>query len=115
MLPVEISEAVLGTTQLVAVFWFYDKTTRIILERIRNREFRFSVKGMRIHHWFVGIVIAFLGLFMLPFQNFTVLLYENGLMGLPAKLGSGTITMGFRIFIDDLKDLRRQFKSLFKR
>ncbi|MBO3839388.1 MAG: hypothetical protein QXN75_04860 [Thermoproteota archaeon] len=115
MLPVEVPEAFLGTTQLVAVFWFYDKATRIVLEKIRSRRFKYSVKGLRIHHWFVGIMITFIGLLMLPFQNIMVLLYDAGPIGLPMKLSSGAITMGFRIFIDDLKDLKRQLKSLFKR
>ncbi|MBO3800344.1 MAG: hypothetical protein FGF52_04760 [Candidatus Brockarchaeota archaeon] len=115
MLPVEIPEAVLGTTQLLTVFWFYDKTTRIVLEKMRNKGFRCFVKGFRIHHWFIGVVITLVGLLMLSFQNLMVLLYENGIMGLPVKLSSGAITMGFRIFIDDLKDLKKQLKSLFKK
>lgn len=115
MLPIEVSEAFLGTTQLVAVFWFYDKATQIVLEKIRNRGFKCSIKGLRIHHWFIGIMIAFIGILTLPFQNIMILLYETGLTGLPIKLSSGTITMGFRIFIDDLKDLKRQLKRLFKR
>ncbi|MEM1554101.1 MAG: hypothetical protein QXJ72_04325 [Thermoproteota archaeon] len=113
--PVEISDAFLNTTQLIAVFWLYDKATRKILKKVRNRGFECHIKGFRIHHWIVGVIIASIGLFLLSLQNFITLLSESGLIGLPAKLSSGTITMGFRVFIDDLKDLKKQFRSLFKR
>lgn len=115
MLPVEIPDAFLSTTQLIAVFWLYDKATRKILEKVRSKGFKCHVKGFRIHHWIIGVIIAFIGLFLLSIQNLITLLSESGLIGLPAKLSSGTITMGFRVFIDDLKDLKKQFRSLFKR
>ncbi|MDW8033752.1 MAG: hypothetical protein RMI79_02195 [Nitrososphaerota archaeon] len=115
MLPAEVSNAFLSTTQLIAVFWFYDKATRKILEKVRNRGFKFHIKGFRIHHWIIGIIITFIGLFLLSIQNFIIILSESGILGLPVKLSSGTVTMGFRVFIDDLKDLKKQFRNLCKR
>lgn len=115
MLPVEVPNAFLNTTQLIAVFWLYDEATRKVLEKVRNKGFECYIKGFRIHHWIIGIIITFVGLFLFSIQNFIILLCESGLIGLPAKLSSGTITMGFRVFIDDLKDLKKQFESLRKK
>lgn len=115
MSSVGISDAFLSMTQLIAVFWLYDKATRKVLEEVRNRGFKCHIKGFRIHHWIVGIMITFIGLFLLSLQNFLIFISESGLIGLPAKLSSGTITMGFRVFLDDLKDLKKQLRSLCKR
>ncbi|MGQ9478927.1 MAG: hypothetical protein ACUVQ0_02755 [Thermoproteota archaeon] len=112
MISVNIPEPIIGTTQLIAVFWIYDKVTRIVLERVKNRDFKASVMGLRIHHWLIGIIVTIIGFIILYFQN-VVMLYESGLVGIPGKLSSGTVTMGFRIFIDDLKDLKRQVKNFF--
>jgi hypothetical protein len=115
MLSVEAPEAFLSTAQLIAVFWFYDKATRTVLEKVKNKGFKYSVGGLRIHHWLIGIIIAILGFFILSIQNIMILLHESGLLGLPIKMSSGTITMGLRIFIDDLKDMKKQIRNLLKR
>jgi len=113
MLPIEISDTFLNTTQLVMVLWLYDKATRKVLERIKERRFKCYINGLRIHHWIIGILIFLAGLLILFVENMVVFLQETGLMGLPAKISSGTVTIGFRIFIDDLKDFKKQLKSLF--
>jgi UDP-N-acetylmuramyl pentapeptide phosphotransferase/UDP-N-acetylglucosamine-1-phosphate transferase len=112
VLPVALPETLFSTTQFITVFWATDKATRIILNRMKRKNYEFSIWGLRIHHWLVGIIVAALGLMMLSAQNLVMLLYETGLIGIPWKLSSSTITVGFRLFIDDLKDLKKQLKNI---
>jgi UDP-N-acetylmuramyl pentapeptide phosphotransferase/UDP-N-acetylglucosamine-1-phosphate transferase len=112
VLPVALPETLFSTTQFITVFWATDKATRIVLNKLKNKNYEFSIWGLRIHHWLVGIVVTALGIMMLSAQNLVTLLYETGLIGIPWKLSSSTITVGFRLFIDDLKDLKKQFKNL---
>ncbi|MEM2088895.1 MAG: hypothetical protein QXF52_09555 [Thermoproteota archaeon] len=115
MLPVALPETLFSTTQFITVFWATDKVTRMILNKLKNRNYEFSIRGLRIHHWFIGIIVAALGVMMLSAQNLVMLLYETGLIGIPWKLSSSTITVGFRLFVDDLKDLKKQFRNLMLR
>ncbi|MEM2929837.1 MAG: hypothetical protein QW797_03120 [Thermoproteota archaeon] len=112
MLPVAVPEMLFNTTQFITVFWTMDKATRMVLSRIKSRNYKFSIRGLRVHHWLVGITVATLGLMVLSAQNLVVLLYETGLVSMPWKLGSSTVTVGFRLFLDDLKDLRKQLRSI---
>jgi hypothetical protein len=112
MLPADVPEVLFNTTQFITVFWATDKATRMVLGRLKNRKYEFSILGIRIHHWLVGIIVAILGILMLPVQNLVMLIYETGLVSIPWKLSSSTVTVGFRLFLDDLKDLKKQFKDL---
>ncbi|MBO3840872.1 MAG: hypothetical protein FGF48_00430 [Candidatus Brockarchaeota archaeon] len=114
MLPVDVPVILFSTTQSITLFWAMDKATRIVLNRIKTKNYAFSVRGLRIHHWLIGAIVAALGLLVFSAQNLVMLIYETSLASIPWKLGSSTVTVGFRIFIDDLKDLKRQFKSLIR-
>jgi hypothetical protein len=111
MLPAGVPEIIFSTTQSITLFWAMDKATRIVLNMVKNRNYEFSVKGLRIHHWLVGVIVAVLGVLTLSAQNLVMLIYEAGLTSIPWKLSSSTVTVGFRLFLDDLKDLKKQLKS----
>ncbi len=112
MLLVAVPEMLLNTTRFITVFWVMDKATRMVLGKIRSRNIEFSILGFRIHHWLVGIMVATLGLTMLSAQNLVMLIYETSLANIPWKLSSSTVTIGFRLLLDDLKDLKKQFKNI---
>jgi hypothetical protein len=112
MLPAAVPEALFNTTQFITVFWATDKATRMVLGKVKNRNCEFSILGVRIHHWLIGVIVAILGILMLSAQNLVMLIYETGLASIPWKLSSSTVTVGFRLFLDDLKDLKKQFKNL---
>jgi hypothetical protein len=114
MLPVAVPEVLFNTTQFITVFWATDKATRMVLGRVKNRKYEFSILGVRIHHWLVGVIVAILGILILSAQNLVMLIYETGFISIPWKLSSSTMTVGFRLFLDDLKDLKKQFKDLVR-
>jgi len=114
MLPSDVPDIFFGTTQSITLFWIMDKATRIVLNKVKNRNYEFSVMGLRIHHWLVGAIVAVIGVLMLSAQSLMMLLYDTSFTSIPWKLSSSTVTVGFRIFLDDLKDLKRQFRSLIK-
>lgn len=112
MLPVAVPEMIFNITQFITVSWVMDKATRMVLDRIKSRNYEFLVLGLRVHHWLVGIMVAALGLMMLPAQNLVMLLYEMDLASIRWKLSSSTVTVGFRLLLDDLKDLKKQLKNI---
>ncbi|MGQ9597318.1 MAG: hypothetical protein ACUVQY_01330 [Thermoproteota archaeon] len=115
MLSVAMPEAIWSTTQFITVFWLMDKVTRIILDRVKYREYECSIMGLRIHHWFIGVIMTIMGLLMLSAQNLIMLFLETGIIGIPWKLSSSAITVGFRLFLDDMRDLKKQLKGFVKR
>lgn len=114
MLPADVPVILFSTTQSLTLFWAMDKATRIVLNRVKTKNYEFSVRGLRIHHWLIGAIVAVLGVLTFSVQNLMMIMYETGLAGIPWKLGSSTVTVGFRIFLDDLKDLKRQFKGFIR-
>jgi|YelNatPaOPRAMG01_1025707.scaffolds.fasta_scaffold158759_2 hypothetical protein len=111
MLPADVPVVLFSTTQSITLFWAMDKATRIVLKIVKNKNYEFSIMGLRIHHWVIGAIVTVLGILIFSAQNLVMLIYETGLASIPWKLGSSTVTVGFRIFLDDLKDLKRQLKS----
>ncbi|MBO3797991.1 MAG: hypothetical protein QXO47_02155 [Thermoproteota archaeon] len=114
MLPADVPIILFSTTQSLTLFWAMDKATRIVLNRVKTKNYEFSVRGLRIHHWLIGVIVAVVGVLTFSVQNLMMLIYETGLASIPWKLSSSTVTVGFRIFLDDLKDLKRQFKSFIR-
>lgn len=114
MLPTDVPVILFSTTQSLTLFWVMDKATRIVLNRVKTKNYEFSVKGLRIHHWLIGAIVAVVGVLTFSVQNLMMLIYEAGLASIPWKLSSSTVTIGFRIFLDDLKDLKRQVKSFIR-
>lgn len=114
MLSVAMPEAIWSMTQFISVFWLMDRVTRIILDRVKHREYKCLIMGLRIHHWFIGMTMAIMGILMLSAQNLMLFL-ETGIIGIPWKLSSSAITVGFRLFLDDMRDLKKQLKGFVKR